>query len=104
MREHRARGRNDGLGRKKINGRLTKKTIVQAADLVKQQLKEGHLAAALLRPCMFPMIVPPRNWTMALDGGYLTDGLRRSAVKRAEPQYIRGLDNMMITNTVYAAM
>jgi DNA-directed RNA polymerase len=49
------------------------------------------------------MIVPPRDWTTPLNGGYLTYALATVAVKRAYPNYIKDMHDCSMS-TVYAAM
>ncbi len=85
------------------SGRPTSKTIIKPTDGVKQQLEEDHAKAESMHPRMFPMIVPPRDWTTPINGGYLTNALRKAAVKRAHPGFLKDMYGMSI-DMVYTAM
>ena len=58
-----------------ISKNNTQKILVASPDLL-EQIEKNHSITAMLRPVHEPMVVPPRDWTTPLDGGYLSSDIR----------------------------
>jgi hypothetical protein len=61
-------------------GLKDKEILVEFTDEVVEQLALGNERPSFSASWRLPMVIPPKDWTTAFDGGYLTD--RRTLVIR----------------------
>ncbi len=81
----------------------TKKLLTASPELLRQ-LEANHTITGLLRPVYEPMVVPPRDWTTPVDGGYLSSAVRPiKLVKISSKGYYEELSHTEMP-VVYAAI
>jgi DNA-directed RNA polymerase len=79
-----------------VRGTGRAQTMVKPTDELLTALEDMHKRAELFAPMYMPMVVPPKEWTNAFDGGYI-----HSAIKRRPLVRTRGYDLLQDINTVH---
>lgn len=78
--------------------------ILRTTDAAAEWLEQAHNTRMMFNPVWLPMLVPPKPWTNATDGGYLTNiGGRNDLVRTRNAAYKAELNEVDMPN-VYAAL
>ena len=74
--------------------RKRKNSKVQPTEKTTEWLTSNNARCELLSPVVLPMIVPPRDWTSPYEGGFWSDHIRTSLVRRTTGSYLDEMENM----------
>jgi DNA-directed RNA polymerase len=80
------------------------KSFLRATEETMAFINDENARCELLTPVYLPMVVPPREWTTPLDGGYLSPSItRKPMVKTMNKAFMEELKNHEMPK-VYAAV
>ncbi len=74
--------------------RKNRQVRVQPTEKTTEWLKNNNARCELLSPVFMPMLVPPKDWTDPYTGGFWSDHIRSSLVRRTTNAYLDEMDNM----------
>ena len=71
-----------------------KNSRVQPTEKTTEWLRNSHARCELLSPVILPMIVEPKDWTSSVNGGFWSDFIHTSLVRRTPSAYLDEMNNM----------
>lgn len=71
-----------------------KNSQLQPTEKTTEWLKQNHARCELLSPVVMPMIIPPKPWVNAYEGGFWSEHIKTSLIRRSSSTYLDEIDNM----------